>query len=52
VGLPPEGFVAALAATLGYEVLPMAEMDRLDVVLAPTQIIRIEDQETGGLSQA
>lgn len=30
----------------------MAEMDRLDVVLAPTQIIRIEDQETGGLSQA
>jgi general secretion pathway protein E len=29
VGLPSEGFVAALAATLGYEVLPMAEMDRL-----------------------
>jgi len=29
VGLPAEGFVAALAATLGYEVLPMSEMDRL-----------------------
>jgi homoserine dehydrogenase len=28
----------------------LAEMDRLDVVLAPTQLIRIEDQETGGLS--
>lgn len=27
----------------------LAEMDRLEVVLAPTQIIRIEDQETGGL---
>jgi len=29
VGLPAEGFVAALAATLGYDVLAMAEMDRL-----------------------
>jgi homoserine dehydrogenase len=29
----------------------LAEMDRLEVVLAPTQLIRIEDQETGGLSE-
>jgi general secretion pathway protein E len=29
VGLPAEGFIAALGATLGYEVLPMSEMDRL-----------------------
>lgn len=30
----------------------LAEMDRLDVVLAPTQLIRIEDQEKGDLSDA